>query len=304
MGDGLNRVFVGGSGRSGTTVLGRLIGAHPLCWSVTPTEVRFLTDRGGLLDVIDSQTAASNPVSPPADSAHSFDDFVHRLKTYWWNRVGPDGGARGLHLGVDLAAFSIRLDRFVEAYLEAGQVRATELVAGLLDPVAAGNGARTWVETTPDNAANAGRLISLATNTRVIHIFRDGRDVSTSVVRLPWGPTHLGEALEWWRMRVLRAHRAIISADPSRVLSLCLEDLVLHRREESYGSLLDFLELHDHPEIRTYFDQHVTPDSAHIGRWQGEVPQSELGQFERRYREIWIEMSEAGLAVPYPGEPH
>jgi hypothetical protein len=46
--ESLKVIFVVGTGRSGTTVLARLLGEHP-CISVAPTETRIITDPDGLL---------------------------------------------------------------------------------------------------------------------------------------------------------------------------------------------------------------------------------------------------------------
>lgn len=45
-------VFVGGTGRSGTTVMGDLLGKHPDVRTSTPIEIKFLANRSGLLDVV------------------------------------------------------------------------------------------------------------------------------------------------------------------------------------------------------------------------------------------------------------
>ena len=45
-------VFVGGTGRSGTTVMGDLLGKHPDVRTSTPIEIKFLSNRSGLLDVV------------------------------------------------------------------------------------------------------------------------------------------------------------------------------------------------------------------------------------------------------------
>ena len=45
-------VFVGGTGRSGTTVVGDLLGNHSKIRTSTPIEIKFLTNRSGLVDVV------------------------------------------------------------------------------------------------------------------------------------------------------------------------------------------------------------------------------------------------------------
>jgi len=45
-------IFIGGTGRSGTTVLGDLLNEHSLVRTSNPTELKFLANRGGFLDVV------------------------------------------------------------------------------------------------------------------------------------------------------------------------------------------------------------------------------------------------------------
>ena len=45
-------IFIGGTGRSGTTVLGDLLNEHSLVRTSNPTEIKFLANRGGFLDVV------------------------------------------------------------------------------------------------------------------------------------------------------------------------------------------------------------------------------------------------------------
>ncbi len=45
-------IFIGGTGRSGTTALGDLLNEHSMVRTSNPTEIKFLANRGGFLDVI------------------------------------------------------------------------------------------------------------------------------------------------------------------------------------------------------------------------------------------------------------
>jgi hypothetical protein len=53
-------IFVGGTGRSGTTLLAEIIGQHPLVWNV-PTETRFLVDPGGVRDLVPALSTTYTP---------------------------------------------------------------------------------------------------------------------------------------------------------------------------------------------------------------------------------------------------
>ena len=64
-------IFTGGTGRSGTSILGDFIGAHPSILRL-PYEIRIFTDRGGLLDL---KSALSRNFSQQAARA-SVRDFI------------------------------------------------------------------------------------------------------------------------------------------------------------------------------------------------------------------------------------
>jgi hypothetical protein len=52
-------VFVGGTGRSGTTILARVLGQHAN-FSMVPVEARFIVDRHGLIDFLKGDTSLEN----------------------------------------------------------------------------------------------------------------------------------------------------------------------------------------------------------------------------------------------------
>jgi hypothetical protein len=65
-------IFIGGTGRSGTTILGRLLGAHP-DYETIPVEARFHSSPDGLPGVL------GGSVTP--------EEFVHRVVEQWYYRL-------------------------------------------------------------------------------------------------------------------------------------------------------------------------------------------------------------------------
>ena len=64
-----------------------------------------------------------------------------------------------------------------------------------------------------------------------------------------------------------------------------MELLLLLDRDATYRRLLDFLGLSDDPAIRTFFDESVSGDRAHIARWRHDVPDEMRASFLAAYQE-------------------
>jgi hypothetical protein len=71
-----------------------------------------------------------------------------------------------------------------------------------------------------------------------------------------------------------------------------MEDLLIYDREASFSRLLDFLGLEDDPAVRTYFEEKVTGERAHIGRWRTDIPPEAQEAFLATYRELSVGLAE------------
>jgi len=124
---------------------------------------------------------------------------------------------------------------------------------------------------------------------------RDGRDVIASVVREHWGPKTYEEGLTWYRRRM---RRNLINANflSDKVLTISLEDLVIHKREDSLRKILQFLNLESEDNLENYFSKEVVPDKVKRGRWRTEV--QNLEEFNKSYFEIVTELKAIDSKVP------
>jgi hypothetical protein len=263
----MDAVFVGGTGRSGTTVLGHLIGAHP-AYAVIPVESKFISGPGGLCDLVTGKTTYPE-----------FERLLlgRRLRTRF-------GG--GLQAIVDPATIESALPVLRERLRTEPWAAAAEFAHRLLDPIAVAAGARAWVDQNPGNVFRGRELLRMFPKMRLVHSVRDGRDVAASVTSLPWGPSDLDEALDWWGHRIERAFAACERVPPDRVHVIQMEELVARNREREYARLLAFLGLDDDPAMRAYFEEHFTEAQSHIGRWRQDVPPERMAAFEAHYDRI------------------
>jgi hypothetical protein len=269
-------VFVGGTGRSGTHALARLLGRHSELADV-PIEARFHCNKRGLPDLIEGRITLAS--------------YLAKLRGFWWHRVRVDGRPRGLYNLLRRADFDAACERFEADYADAPIEASRRLFADLLGPVAERAGKPTLVEMSSHNVREAQTLLRLFPEARFIHALRDGRDSATSVTGKTWGPDSVVRGIDWWADRLREMERGVrgsedgaswsIPADRFRVV--LLDDLVGPRRDEVFDDLLAFLGVEDEQAIREFFEREVTPEAAHTGRWRRELGPVGRSRVDRRY---------------------
>jgi hypothetical protein len=273
-------IFVGGTGRSGTTVLARLLGKHP-DYTVIPTEAKFHCAPTGLPSVLAGRQSPER--------------FAERMRGEWFST--PEGGEQ-------LAAFLTR--EVLEGALESFLARADEdpvaagrgLVAELFGGYACSQGVGGWVEMTPLNAMwGAPYLIGLFPELRFVNVVRDGRDVAASLVRhgLLADPR---EALGWWEERLARAHRQLARLPAEAVLEVRFERLLVEDREGALRELLDFMGWEEQDAMRHFFTRRMPPEEAHVGSWSTVFSGRERALVAAEYKAARERLVAAGVMVP------
>jgi hypothetical protein len=260
-------IFVGGSARSGTHIMGRLIGADPRYHAIK-VEARFHCATGGLADLMSGGT--------------DLDSFCERVLGRWWSRgFNQDRGLRRISTRAALeAAVADFRDRFPTEPLEA----CRGLVARVMGAPAAARGRPGWVEVSGPNVPNAPALARLFPRAKFVHTVRDGRAVTAAILRKRDMPDDPAQAFGHWENRIRRSHRALSQLPSSRVLNVFLDDLAAHDRDASLARLTDFLEIADPCAIRAFFDAKISAERAHVGAWRERVAPADARWLDRRYR--------------------
>jgi hypothetical protein len=285
---GVMPLMVGGTGRSGTTVLSRLLGQHPQIRASWPQEIKFLNSADGLLDLAEARPAPVGIARLRMRKAlgrgpvEALDAFADGMTGRWWERSNRLSRDSGLHLGIDRADVDRLLLELRERFPADPDGAARSFFFGFIEAQRNNGGEPIWVDTSPPNIANATRIHRLIPTARFIFMIRDGRATAASVMRERWGPNDPLEAIDWWRKRTVRAHRGLSGVPASQALPMSLEDLVIRDREGSYARLLDFLGIDDDPAMRTFFDEKMLAARLNPSGWREKVPDADA--FERSYR--------------------
>ena len=299
-------LFSGGTGRSGTTAIVNLLNHHPQVHTSLPREIKYLTDRFGLLDLnfgrpikFESNTEElvkrllSNFGFIIGRSATAL--FNQRMSTRWWQGVGKKGKPRGLCQSIEFSFLTSQLTEF-------NKIRKTDLYQASLNLYYELSKAQIkksnityFADSTPGNIQNGNRIIKLLPDAYFINMIRDGRDVALSVTKERWGPDDPDIALKWWQKRIVLANQGLTKIAPERKLDLRLEDLIVYNRDQSYNSVLNLLGLADSPELAAEFDKTFSKEKMSMGTWKNEVKSP--AQFEKSYLKILKQLSDQGIEI-------
>jgi len=225
-------LFIVGCPRSGTTLLRRMLDAHPLVAVIDETRwiAGFFEKRKGLTH--------EGLVTPQlVDELLEYDRFAK------------------LEIGRE------ELEALVEA--GGGQIPYSRFVTDLFDLYGHKRGKPLVGDKTPRYARRVRTLHDLWPSTRFIHLIRDGRDVCLSVLNwgkadralgrfATWGEDPVTTAALWWEWHLRAAREAGESLGPSLYHEARYESLVSQPAAEC-ERLCEFLDLpYDDAMLRFY----------------------------------------------------
>lgn len=291
-----NLVFVGGTGRSGTHVLARLLGHHSRVRDVE-IEVRFHVNPRGFPDLL-------------ADRV-TLEEFVRKLRKFWWHRIKagepfpallprlPLGREeRGLYKIVPRERFDAAVHEFEGSYPDDPEGACRTLFVELLGPLAVEAGKPGLVEMSSDNIAQGPTLARVFPEAKLIHTVRDGRDAGASKVtkrQKRHHPRDGAEGIAWWEERLRRIDAAVREIPEDRLLVISLDDLAYGDRDRAYARLLEFLDLDDEERMHEYFEREVTATNAHRDRWRDGLDPDAQEELRRAYEQTLERLARDGI---------
>ena len=254
-------LFIGGCERSGTTMLGAMLGGHSRCLCLP--ESQFMDDQLAHADAdgrIDARAALSRIVA-------------HERFRLLWDLPSDPAPVQPAELGATLA------DLWTGLALAYGRK--------LGQPAA-----DVWIDHTPTNFRRVRGLLRLFPAARFIHLVRDGRAVAASLLPLDWGPNNALHAAEFWMARCALGLAAELDLGTDRVLRVRYED-ILQEPESSLRRITSFIGLDYEPEMasanaskptRYHERQHhlvgQAPVPSRAAGWQQVLSRREVEMFE------------------------
>lgn len=317
----MKKIFIGGTGRSGTTILAKLLGTHSELYTF-PKEIRFITDPDGIGSLRNAIVSDWSPFN--ADIA--IDRFILLMKKV-------SGLSYKSYPLLDLNKYSHRnfikiwTDNFVNDLCEyhykgAWAKRATILNKGLLkylghtkltnllldkcyygqpmtiesfnklinkhlnlffETFVEKEQKKGFVEHTPTNINHIEMLLGFFPDLKFVHVYRDPRDIISSYSKQDWGSGLVENNLVWIN-DVLRQWQNVKQGIPkNRYFEIKFENLI-YNRNETLNKLCNFIEIP--------FEEHFMEfdlSKHHIGRWQKNLNNEDIQIVNSKYSNLLTE---------------
>lgn len=284
-------VFIVGAPRSGTTLLQYILRSHP---------------------ALSMPTGESHFFIPLMRSEGSYGDLsrpenVRRVLEAMYRQSAE-------FLETDLHGMKFDIDALTDEMVREGRRSMRDLVSGLFEKNAAGEGKLRWGDKTPYYVLHVQALLNWWPDAQFIHIVRDGRDVALSLFarKCDFGVFNTYFAARYWEQYVETGHAQGASMPADRYLEIRYEDLLTDQRA-TLGKVCEFLRLDFDESLMEYKKSDVagkTPllqkpvQKNNADKWRTAMSRAQVRSFEgaaaTTLRRFGYPITTSGLRLPLP----
>jgi Sulfotransferase family len=240
------------------------------------------------------------------------------IPRFYWAWGDPTSGREARALARRILA--LRSVRRWELEVEPSACTPCRSFAEVLDVIygefARREGGRRWGDKTPDQVRDIPTLARIFPRAKIIHVFRDGRDVALSWARHPFGPRNLFAAATKWKRHVSAGRRDGPALRDSYI-EVRYEDL-LRDPMNAMRKVCEFLDepftedvLRPAPRYRMYawrtmrqgtFRERTEIERHNHGNWKTLMPLADRMLFESIAGDLLVELDYEveGLAQAIP----
>jgi len=279
----MSPIFIGGAGRSGTTLLIDLLGLHPAISPIYETDFVVFIAR---------MLSADAPPEQVMQKIHAFmDKWTESLPHRPHNKREHERFVHGPHhilfdRELAMAQTQVLMDDIARGRVVAG---FRHFMSTLFSEHAHLDNKPRWANKTPAYVRMLPVLRMLYPDMKFIHRVRDGRDVACSIVTRPFGPKTYEEAARWWAGSV-GAGVQFARQHPDQVRVVRYEDLL----SDPVACLEPVLHWLGEDDVGELLSRHtVGLDPSRSGRWREDMPANDNAAFKASVGDLLLTLGYA-----------
>jgi hypothetical protein len=273
-------IFIGGSGRSGTTILLEYLENNQLVYASNPIELRILTEQYGLIDLHNTKDIES---------------FLFYLEDHWLKRTDK---TPGIYSNLDIDIFKDIKERFVNDFSKNNRQSISSFYKDLfINQKTFKTTSLYYGDSTPSNIKYADEIFKIFGDCKFINMIRDGRDTAYSIFQMKdfWALEKRNnelDALDWWYNRIIDSFNALSKVPDNYYLNIRLEDFV--SKESERKKILSFLSLYESLDMEKFFKDKISEQNVNLGKWKNlEI----ANQIDKKYSFMLKKLEDRGILI-------
>lgn len=309
----MNIVLVGGSGRSGTTILNKILGQHSSCFVTPPW--RFMTDPDGVFDFISNRNAFWTPyhddirfkrlqkllkeVARPNLFGTALDKLNLRKKTY---KLPVNILPKYAHINAekhclefeqfskqllhDIKAFDYQAHWVGSNFLETRNMSyikpdaqlweaANSFYLNIVQSCLKHSDKENFIDRNTWNHLAFDSFYHMNPKIKLLHIYRHPKDVICSFVKQNWMPKTYKEAAYIYQDLMDQWFRVRTLVPENSYMEVSLENLVSNP-PEALKDVCNFIGVDFEERMLE-----VSLEKSNSGKWKSEIPKSDRAAIDR-----------------------
>jgi hypothetical protein len=276
-------LFIGGTGRCGTTILLDYLGNNLKIYSTINSEIKILTATNGLLDSYDTQT---------------LNDFNYYINQCLLNK--NDGQNDFIN--------SIKYEDVVEMLKELNKNFKPNIKESIKDfyfncfykQNIVKNNVKYLADSTPETIMNADRINNILPNSKFIHMIRDGRDSGYSEYltmkdyKFSNRIKNEFDGLSHWQQRIIKSFKSLKKVSSDKYINVRIEDFVVNDNKNQKEKIINFLKVDDEIHMKSFYLNNIKESSMSTGKWkQGK----NWKEYDKQYNLILEDLKQQGIII-------
>jgi hypothetical protein len=282
-GNNMEYLFVGGTGRCGTTIVLEYLGNNSKIYSTMPAEIKILTTKDGLLDLYDTK------------NLDSFNFYINQ------SVINKDNGQNYFINSLNYNDVVEMLNKLNKNFMINNKESLKDFYFNCFyKQNIIKNNIKYFADSTPETIMNSDRIINVIPDSKFIHMIRDGRDSGYSEYRLMKNDKFFNniknkfDGLDFWHRRIIKSFKSLESLNDNNYINIRVEDFVVNDSKNQKEKIVNFLKIDDDLKMQNFYSKNIKESSMSVGQWK---KNKDWKEYDRKYNLILEDLKQQGIII-------
>lgn len=276
-------LFIGGTGRCGTTILLDYLANSPDIYSTKKSELKVLTAKNGLLDLNKTK------------NLDNFNDYINKSIS------NKEDGQNAFLNSMKYSDLDEILKELNKNFTSNNKESIKDFYTNCFYKQNITKKDVTYLaDSTPESIMHSDRIVSIIPNSKFIHMVRDGRDSGYS--------EYLGmkeykfsdriknefDGLNHWHQRIVRSYNSLEKLNKDMYINIRIEDFVVHDKQNQKENVMNFLKINNDVRMERFYFTKIKESSMSVGKWQ---ESKNWKEYDKKYSLILEDLKQKNIFI-------